>query len=86
MNLKRFLLLKLRRLLSDKSYIQLRYLKSFKSFPNLKNPKTFNEKINWLKLYYKNAELTKFVDKYNVRAYIARKIGQMQEQEIMIQV
>lgn len=42
---------------------------------NLKNPKTFNEKINWLKLYkYPNDSLViKCSDKYEVRSYVESK-------------
>ncbi len=41
---------------------------------NLKNPKTYNEKIQWIKLYDKNPLMPKCVDKYMVREYI-EKIG-----------
>lgn len=43
---------------------------------NLKNPKTFNEKLQWLKLYYwgKNRKAIQCADKYAVRSYI-KKIG-----------
>lgn len=42
---------------------------------NLKNPQTFNEKIQWLKLYYypKNPLVVNGSDKYAVREYIAKK-------------
>lgn len=42
---------------------------------NLKNPQTFNEKIQWLKLYYypKNSLVVNGSDKYAVREYIAEK-------------
>ena len=43
---------------------------------NLKNPQTFNEKLQWLKLYDRNPEYTKMVDKYEVREYIKEKIGE----------
>lgn len=43
---------------------------------DLDNPKTFNEKINWLKLNYKNPILTKCADKYAVREYVKEKIGE----------
>ena len=43
---------------------------------NLKTPQTFNEKIQWLKLYDRNPEYTKMVDKYEVRKYIAETIGE----------
>ena len=38
---------------------------------NLDNPKTFNQKLQWLKLNYKNPLLPKLVDKYTVREHIA---------------
>lgn len=40
---------------------------------NLKNPKTFNEKIQWIKLYDKNPLMPKCVDKYTVREYVESK-------------
>lgn len=42
---------------------------------NLKNPKTFNEKIQWMKLYYypQNMRVVKCTDKYAVRGYIKKK-------------
>ena len=70
------MLKKLTRLLPDKTYIKFKYYSRFKKFPNLKKPKTFNEKLQWLKLYDRNPEYTKMVDKYEVRKYIAEKIGE----------
>lgn len=45
-----------------------------RKWPNLKNPKTFNEKTTWLKLndYNKNELVAKCADKYNVREYIEK--------------
>ena len=43
---------------------------------NLNNPLTFNEKIQWLKLYYKNPLITKCSDKVSVREYVKDKIGE----------
>lgn len=59
----------------DKRYISLIYSFYFEKKPNLKNPKTFNEKLQWLKLYDRKPEYTIMVDKYKVREYIANKIG-----------
>ena len=42
---------------------------------NLKDPIEFNEKIQWLKVYYQPPILTQLVDKYAVRPYIKEKIG-----------
>lgn len=51
------------------------YKQNFKRNLDLKNPKTFNEKIMWLKLnYYKDdAKIKQCIDKYNVRNYILEK-------------
>ena len=42
---------------------------------NLENPKTFNEKIQWLKLYDNSPLKTKLADKYLVREWIEEQIG-----------
>ncbi|ONI37874.1 glycosyl transferase [Candidatus Epulonipiscium fishelsonii] len=59
----------------DKLYLMLRCKAKLGYFPNLNNPKTFNEKLQWLKLHDRNPRYTKLVDKYEVRKYIAKKIG-----------
>ena len=40
---------------------------------DLKNPTTYNQKLQWVKLHYKHPLLTKLVDKYTVRDFIAQK-------------
>ena len=40
---------------------------------NLKNPQTFNEKVQWIKLYDKNRLMPKCTDKYLVRQYVEDK-------------
>src|SRR5690554_4890970 len=42
---------------------------------DLKNPREFNQKIQWLKVYYRKPILTQLVDKYSVRSYVSEKIG-----------
>ena len=42
---------------------------------NLRNPQTFNEKINWMKLFYRNDLMTRIVDKYEFKNYIKEKLG-----------
>lgn len=61
--------------LPDRIYIQLNYFARFKKFANLETPKTYNEKINWLKLNVKNPLYTKLVDKYEVKSYVGNIIG-----------
>lgn len=43
---------------------------------DLDNPKTFNEKLQWLKLYYHDPLMTKCADKYLVRDFIKDTIGE----------
>ena len=59
----------------DKLYISLQYYYTTGKILNLSNPKTFNEKLQWLKLYDRNPLYTNLVDKYLVRAYIEKQIG-----------
>lgn len=60
----------------DKIYLKIRYFMFFKKHLNLKNPQTFNEKLQWLKLYNQKSEYIQMVDKYEVRKYIAEIIGE----------
>ena len=43
---------------------------------DLKHPKTFNEKIQWLKLYDRNPLYSRLSDKYEVRDFVKRTIGE----------
>lgn len=59
-----------------KLFIKLQYRHVVKKKLNLRNPQTFNEKLQWLKLYDRNPLYTTLVDKYAVREYIKEKIGE----------
>lgn len=63
------------RFLSDEQYLKLMYKCQFGKNLDLKNPKTFNEKLQWLKLRNNTALHTKMVDKYEVKDYVAQIIG-----------
>lgn len=62
-------------LIPDKLYLTLKYYKNFGRLPNWKNPQTFSEKLQWLKLYDRKPEYTMMVDKYAVKDYVASIIG-----------
>ena len=62
-------------LLPDSVYIRIRYFLSFHKLLNLKSPRTYNEKLQWMKLYDRNPLYTQLVDKYEVRSFIEKKIG-----------
>lgn len=46
-----------------------------KYFPNIENPRTFNEKIQWLNLYYHDPLITKCVDKVTFKDYLHEMVG-----------
>lgn len=60
----------------DDIYAKLVFKATFGCQLNLDNPKSFNEKLQWLKLYNRRPEYTMMVDKYRVREYIKQKIGE----------
>ena len=62
--------------LPDKYYIKLKYFTTFNRFINLKNPQTFNEKIQWLKLNDRKKIYTKMVDKYEAKKIVSNTIGE----------
>ena len=64
------------RLLPDKLFLRIMYFKAMKHGVSFRNPETFNEKLQWLKLYNRRPEYTMMVDKYLVRDYIAKEIGE----------
>ena len=59
---------------NDKEFIRKQYYSRTGKKLNLKNPVTFNEKLQWLKLYYHNPLLHTCVDKYAVRDYVKKKL------------
>mgnify|MGYP000896560242 CR=1 FL=1 len=61
--------------MSDKMYIKLIYRFSMGEKLNLENPQTFNEKLQWLKLYDRNPLYTDLVDKYRVREFVKDRTG-----------
>ena len=62
--------------INDKKYIEIAYKIKFGKKPNLNDPKTFNEKLQWLKLNDRNPLYTTLVDKYEVKKHVADKIGE----------
>lgn len=63
-------------LFPDKLYLTLLYRLKMGYWIDWKNPKTFNEKLNWLKLYDRKPLYTKIVDKYLVKDYVKDIIGE----------
>ncbi len=60
----------------DDEFLKRLFKSRLKYDLDLDNPKTFNEKLQWLKLHDRKPEYTIMVDKYKVREYVANTIGE----------
>ena len=67
--------IKIERLLRYKNELMQWYTRTTGGSLNLNKPKTFNEKIQWSKIYDSTPEKTRLADKYLVRDWVAEKIG-----------
>ena len=63
-------------ILSDSLYLKLLFYLRVRYWPDLKNPRSFNEKLQWLKLNDIHPEYGKLVDKITVKDYVVKKIGE----------
>ncbi len=61
--------------ISDRMFAEIIFKAKFKKKLDLENPRTLNEKIQWLKLYNRKKEYCEMADKFKVRTYVQRKIG-----------
>lgn len=61
--------------LSDELYIKWLYYLECGHKLNLANPKRYNEKLQWLKLYYRAPLWTQMVDKYRVKKLVSKRVG-----------
>lgn len=61
---------------SDKMYLKLWFHSCMGYWMDFNNPQTFNEKLQWLKLYNRKEIYTTMVDKYAVKEYVANIIGE----------
>lgn len=61
--------------MSDEQFLKKQWKIFFNTELNLKSPKTFNEKLQWLKINDRKEIYTKMVDKYEAKNYVADVIG-----------
>jgi len=75
--MRKFILRTLRkmRFLPSQTYVRFHYEYFNGKKLNLENPREFNEKIEWYKVFYRPKILNQLVDKYEVRSYVEEKIG-----------
>ena len=60
----------------DAQYLKRRYKALTGQVLPLEDPKTFNEKLQWLKLYDRKPIYTTMVDKQEAKGYVAERIGE----------
>lgn len=60
---------------NEELFLKAFFIDRMKYVPDLKHPKTFNEKLQWLKLHDHNPLYATLADKYEVKDYVAKKIG-----------
>ena len=59
----------------DEAYLKKVFYYVFGYKPDLEHPRTYNEKLQWLKLHDRKPLYTQLVDKYEMKRYVAEKIG-----------
>lgn len=60
--------------MDDEKYLKKIYKIRFDKELDLNNPKTFNEKLQWLKLFDRKDIYSDMVDKYEAKKFVANKI------------
>ena len=66
----------LNHMLPTKVYLNLRYHQVFKKWIDWNNPRSFTEKLQWMKVYGFRPEYVTMVDKLAVKQYIGCIIGE----------
>lgn len=61
---------------ADKKYLKILFRYLMKKECDFDNPQTYNEKLQWLKVYDRKPLYTQLVDKYEVRKFVTERIGE----------
>lgn len=69
---------------SEKLYLKTMYRFKMHKKLDLVHPKTFNEKLNWIKLYDRKPIYPQMVDKYTAKLFVANKLRDYVEDDIVI--
>jgi TupA-like ATPgrasp len=60
----------------DNLFLRLLYFQKRRKLPDLQNPKTYSEKMTWMKIYGHLEDYSMYADKYAVRNYVKKTIGE----------
>lgn len=64
------------KMLDDMAFIEYMWFVNTGFWLDINNPKSFNEKIQWLKLYNRKTQYTNMVDKYEAKKYVSERLDQ----------
>lgn len=70
------ILYKISPFIKDEQYLKVLFFLKLGYKLDIKNPKTYNQKLQWLKLYYRNPITTQMVDKFLVKDFAKEIIGE----------
>lgn len=60
---------------ANEAYLNALYRRKFGRSIDFRNPATYNEKLQWLKLYYRDPDYSTYVDKAEVKHYVSGRVG-----------
>lgn len=63
-------------IIPDKAYISMIYFLRLHKRMNWRDPKSFSEKLQWLKIHNRNPEYTRIVDKYEMKSFVTERLGE----------
>lgn len=63
------------RWMKDRQFIKWECFTGMRKFPDLEHPRTFNEKLQWLKLNDIHPEYERLVDKYEAKVVVSQLMG-----------
>lgn len=64
------------RIIPDPLYLRIKFYMRTRRHLNLKNPDTYTEKLQWLKIHDRKPIYTTLVDKYGVKKFVADRLGE----------
>ena len=62
-------------MIPDALYLRVKYYMRTGKRLNLRNPATYTDKLQWMKLHDHNPLYTTMVDKYEAKSFVAEKLG-----------
>lgn len=78
------ILIRIGRRVPDELYLRWVFYLETGNKLNLDNPSRFNEKLQWIKLYYHNPLMTTMVDKYAVKDYVSGRMKELPEENLYV--